>query len=191
MLITKINAFQNFASNKVNKTENRQTNNMSALNKANATDSFTFGSKQKLLPQELIPTANAVVEKFLKLDAPTQKATDILLKKSSTPEEKAIAKKIRTEGTKFEIPVTIAGKQQNCRASIGYYMNGRALNLDIGQNAPEKRYRISLNKDNKVTEASKLQMQKFEKNQLPGGFISLERNVDSNLKTVLETLAKN
>lgn len=194
MLVTKINAF---SGSKISnqRTENRQANNMTALNK-NAVDSFTFkGGKQRFLPEDLIPNANTVVQKFLGLEAPVRAAENVLSSTKATAAEREAAEEIRKKGVTFEDRVTIAGKSQICKVNIGNYKGGSELCMDVGKNGAVRRYRISLDSDKKVTNSSEMRVQVFGENGYPSDFVSLGsqkvyNKTISAVKTLLEAFSK-
>lgn len=194
MLISPVRGFN------LNTPNNNNVGNTKPLLKTNVlmSDTVSFGTRTpRILPEDLVSSANEIVAKLKKLKAPIDEAYSVLSRTKSTESEKKAAYDVLDlkREVKIETPVEINGKAQTCAASLGQYCGGWEFYIDLGKDKDVIRYRIELKDNKEVTGSSKLKVQKLDKEGLPVGFASLKESKAYNkavltVKTFLDALTK-
>ena len=123
-------------------------------------------------------------------------ATNTLSWASPSSKIAKIAEQIITDFKPLESIVIIDKKPQICQVHIQNFPAGNALCLDIGKGHEAKRYKITLNNKDKITESSMFSLLKPDEN----GFFSepvsllnkprLYNNVTETIKALLGTLSE-
>lgn len=197
MRINATTLFKNTVLGNSNKTENQTKNYTTELASTNHCDKFTFkGSRvskvltPRFLPEDLVASANKVLEHCRKLNVPSDEASSVLSSTKSTPQEREAALEVLSRKIEYKTTVEIDGSKQPAEADLGQYFNGWALCIKSGKGANIRNYRIMIDKNNKISNASEIMVQKNGKDGYPSSFISLkDQNIYEqtvlNLRTLL------
>lgn len=196
MLISPVQAFN---VNSQNNSRNVKNTNQFPKTNSLMNDTVSFGTRTpRILPEDLRLSANEIIKKLKseRLKAHINQASTALSSPYVTEVEQLKALSIVQRGPIVQSAVEINGKSQTCTASLGQYSDGWALCLDTGnETGVTTRYRIGLKDHKEVTEASRIKVQKIDKDELPISYAALNdsksyNKAASTIKTMLDALRK-
>lgn len=171
-----------------------QNHQLSLKNQLSA-DTVSFkGLTGSVMLKEFVKPANKVLELVRPQYIAMREATNILGKASSS-KLVGMANQIIADYKPLESIVIIDKKPHLCQVHIQNFPAGNALCLDVGKGHEAKRYKITLNNKDKITEASMFSLLKPDENGFFSEPVSLINNqrlyshVTSTISTLLKTLS--